>query len=168
MCWRNQQTAKEAAAPWPCLAPATPTAPLPPACSFVNPGKTHVSESRCSCDNDKEAYKDLRRRLQVEGGAQGDGGADSGSCLVITFTCCLLSLLSSVVLCVWCVWCVRRRCNAFNKQDDVALDDDCSARGLLCSALAAALEPPLIPLHPLLPSWPRAPAAQTRLQPRAP
>lgn len=43
---------------------------------------------------------------------------------------------------------MRRRCNAFNKQDDVALDDDCSARGLLCSALAAALEPPLIPPFP--------------------
>lgn len=50
-----------------------------------------------------------------------------------------------VVVVVCCVLCVRRRCNAFNKQDDVALDDDCSARGLLCSALAAALEPPLSP-----------------------
>lgn len=111
----------------------------------------------------------MRRRLQVEGGTGRRGGRQwelLGNYVyllspVVVVVCC--------VCCVVCVWCVRRRCNAFNKQDDVALDDDCSARGLLCSALAAALEPPLIPLPPhtppLLASGTCSPDATTATSP---
>lgn len=55
--------------------------PAPLSARASTPGKSHVTERRCSrCDNDKEAYKDLRRRLQqAETWTRVEGGLGRGA-----------------------------------------------------------------------------------------